>query len=288
MPPLPSRHTLRGYAVWAAVLLAVAVAGIALHLHVSPHRDAPLAPSETASLDSFRQAVAADSAARQAAWEQRYPQHPTRKYGSGHRIAESFPFDPNKADSATFLRLGLAPWQAHNALQYRRKGGKWRSAEHFSHLYGLSEADYKRLAPYVRIDTTALTAGRHTHRALTDAAQTERRYPEKLTPGSAPLDLNEADTTDLQRIPGIGSYRARLIVRYREQLGGFVSTSQLAEIQGLPEDIAQWVAVDPQTSPTRLNVNRATFQQLVRHPYLSYEQVREIANYRRRYGDLRA
>jgi hypothetical protein len=29
------------------------------------------------------------------------------------------PFDPNTADSVTFLRLGLPPWMAKNILKYR-------------------------------------------------------------------------------------------------------------------------------------------------------------------------
>ena len=33
-------------------------------------------------------------------------------------------FDPNTADSATFLSLGLPPWMAGNILRYRRKQGQ--------------------------------------------------------------------------------------------------------------------------------------------------------------------
>ena len=66
-------------------------------------------------------------------------------------MVESFPFDPNTADSTTLLRLGFKPWQAKAICNYRRKGGRWRSAEDCKRIYGFSEADYQRLKPYIRI-----------------------------------------------------------------------------------------------------------------------------------------
>ena len=44
------------------------------------------------------------------------------------------------------------------------------------------------------------------------------------------VDLNKADTSILKRIPGIGSTLARMIVVYRQRLGGFYDVSQLQEV----------------------------------------------------------
>ena len=49
------------------------------------------------------------------------------------------PFDPNRTDSVTFCRLGLPAWMAKNILRYRSKGGKFRKAEDFKKVYGLTE-----------------------------------------------------------------------------------------------------------------------------------------------------
>ena len=43
------------------------------------------------------------------------------------------------------------------------------------------------------------------------------------------IDLNHCDTTDLLYLRGIGQYTAIQILRYREQLGGFYSPSQLTD-----------------------------------------------------------
>ena len=50
----------------------------------------------------------------------------------------------------------------------------------------------------------------------------------KYQPGTV-INLNEADTTELKKIPGIGSAIARMIVNYRTQLGGFYKIEQLQE-----------------------------------------------------------
>lgn len=201
--------------------------------------------------------------------------------------AETFPFDPNHADSLTLLRLGLRPWQISNMLKYRRKGGLWRSPEDFRRLYGLSEEDYRRLRPYVRIRPADVASPGNDPGHSPREARPEARYPkaEKYAEGTQ-IPLNASDTTALQGITGIGSYRAAQIVRYRDRLGGFVSLDQLNEIEDLPPGITRWFRFDP-ARPTPLRINRASFKQLVRHPYLSYEQTKAIVNHIRKYGPFR-
>ena len=78
-------------------------------------------------------------------------------YGSEQR-KETFPFDPNTADSTQLLRLGLQPWQVRNIYKYRSRGGIYRKKEDFAKLYGLTVKDYRRLEPYIRISSDYLPA----------------------------------------------------------------------------------------------------------------------------------
>ncbi len=198
-----------------------------------------------------------------------------------------FPFDPNHTDSATLCRLGLEPWQVSNMLKYRRKGGRWRSADDLQRLYGLSKSQFEQLRPYVRIAEAD-------KRKVYERAEWQSNYEheprpktEKLAEGVT-LPANTADTTALKHIPGIGSYYARKIVDYRERLGGFVSTSQIGEIEDLPAGITRWFVLDKADEPRQLRINHATFKQLVRHPYLSYEQTKIIVTHIRQYGAIRS
>lgn len=91
----------------------------------------------------------------------------------------------------------------------------------------------------------------------------------------------------MKRVPGIGSYYARQVVRLRERLGGIASTSQLLEIENFPKEALQYIHIDG-SNVRRLNVNRLTLQQLKRHPYINYYQARAITDYRRLHGEIRS
>lgn len=210
----------------------------------------------------------------------RLKQYQQKNNAYRHREKETFYFNPNTADYETFLRLGLYPWQARNALKYRQKGGVWRKPEDFSKLYGLSQEDFLRLKPYIVIPEKASAY------KYVPAEKTEYTAPVKLKEGYT-IPLNTSDTTLLKQIPGIGSYYASKIQRYKERLGGFVSTIQLREIEGLPGDIQRWFHFDPVTIK-KISVNKASFKELVRHPYLNYEQVKVVVNYIRQYGPLQS
>lgn len=49
---------------------------------------------------------------------------------------------------------------------------------------------------------------------------------------SGPLNLNTASEEQLLELPGIGPSRARAIIAFREEHGGFQSVSQLLRIKG--------------------------------------------------------
>lgn len=53
----------------------------------------------------------------------------------------------------------------------------------------------------------------------------------------AKVNLNTADETTLQTLSGIGEARARAIIAYREAHGGFRSTEELMEIEGIKEKL---------------------------------------------------
>ncbi len=98
------------------------------------------------------------------------------------------------------------------------------------------------------------------------------------------LNLNTTDTTELQLIRGIGAYTAGRIIRYREELGGFYSPVQLTDeaLQNLHLDsLLPHFTASPDSLRT-LNVNRCSVAQLVKHPYLRFEQAKAIYQLRRK------
>ena len=211
-------------------------------------------------------------------------------FAQQERAVERFPFDPNTADSTALLRLGLRPWQVRNIYKYRAAGGIYRSKEDFARLYGLTVKEYRALEPYIRISSDYLPAstlfGKKSPQADSLPADTENRhrYPVKIKEGET-LDLNIADTSDLKTVPGIGSYYARRIADYGHRLGGYVSVSQLDEIEDLPPEVKTFFVVS-QPHPRQIAINRLSCDELKRHPYINYYQARAITAYRRTHGPI--
>lgn len=99
------------------------------------------------------------------------------------------------------------------------------------------------------------------------------------------IELNTADTNDLKELRGIGSYFARAIVRYRDQLGGFVSQDQLMEVPGMTPEryqkaLRNVVCLVDSMHCRKLVVNKDSIQVLKRHPYLDYWQAKGIVQLR--------
>lgn len=213
---------------------------------------------------------------------------------------ETFYFDPNTADSTQLLRLGLQPWQVRNIYRYRAKGGVYRKKEDFARLYGLTVKDYRRLEPYIRISEdylpastsvgnarrTSFSSGTSFPSSTRNYKKDSLRYPVKIREGEHVV-LNTADTSMLRKVPGIGAYYAKEIVRYGKWLGGYVHVSQLDEIDNFPKEAKKYfVITDPH--PQKLSINKLTLQQLRRHPYINYYQAKAIVDYRRLHGDIKS
>ncbi|MBO4452090.1 MAG: helix-hairpin-helix domain-containing protein [Bacteroidaceae bacterium] len=99
------------------------------------------------------------------------------------------------------------------------------------------------------------------------------------------VDLNSADTTLLQRIPGIGSNIARWIVERRDKLGGFYTVEQLLEVRYVEPTMLQWFTVDT-TQIRHFRISDLSFSEMSRHPYIGYEKAKAISNYQRLYGPI--
>ena len=62
--------------------------------------------------------------------------------------------------------------------------------------------------------------------------------PDSLLEGER-INVNTAGYYDLMRLPGIGEKRARAILDWREEHGGFSAPEQLLEIRGIGEKILE-------------------------------------------------
>lgn len=198
-------------------------------------------------------------------------------------------FDPNTVDSLTLIQFGIKAWKVKNFLHYRAAGKVFRSAEDIGDTYGWTAEDVQRLTPYVSVGTA------YQKRKETPRFEERKEHKEE---GAKPVetkkfhtltkvDVNEADTAMLRRIPGIGEKISVAIVRYRQRLGGFHSVEQLREISIVSPELLEWFTVSSSAAVQKIHLNKASFQVLNSHPYISYEQTKALLQYIRLYGKVK-
>lgn len=254
-----------------AVLLTVLIIGTLTAVkHFQPQQEQVEHWTNDSTQTLFANHQAQQDSIRKAQWKKKYPRRDT--------IAIHMQmFDPNTADSITLVHLGFKPWQAKNILKYRAAGGRYRQAEDLKKLYGMTDSMYQALTPYIYIAREEMDSTR------VDSLRIDS-LPKWQEKKDTVLNLRTADTTELKLIHGIGSYRAKQIVRYRQALGGFTRVEQLLEVNGLLDTgdsllthfMLDSVIVEP------IYINSVTTQRLAQHPYLRFEQAKAIYELRRK------
>lgn len=219
----------------------------------------PLSKEEISEAEQFFHSLA-----------EKYPRKTAQGKGYDRKLSPSR-FNPNTADSLTLIRFGLTEREVRGFLRYRRAGGTFRKEKDLLRLYSLPESIALQLLPYVFLPEKK---PKWSARNASSQPHVSYLYPEKLHEGEC-VELSIADTTALKRIPGIGSYYARKIVRYGEMLGGWAEEKQVLEVEGVPQETLKWITLT-QVSTKKIALNKATYEELYHHPYLSKKQARAI------------
>jgi competence ComEA-like helix-hairpin-helix protein len=186
-------------------------------------------------------------------------------------------FDPNVIDEKMWQQFGLSYKQAMSIVNYVKKGGRFYKPEDLKKMYTISPEKYEALLPYVSIASSKPFE-----------KKTITPYPKKEP---VMVEINTADTLELDKIKGIGIAFAKRIVKYRERLGGFHNKEQLFEVFGI--DTAKFNEIKDQIkietdAIRKLNINTAEFEDLKRHPYLSFKQMNAIIQYRKQHGPYKS
>lgn len=181
-------------------------------------------------------------------------------------------FDPNTYTQSDWVALGLSDKQAAIVVRLAERG--FNSNEDLKRIYVLPEPAYELLkdSTFYPNPLNVLSNQRK------ETAEDKKRYR---------VSLNSGSSDDFQKIRGVGPYFAQKIVSYREKLGGYIHKEQLLELWKMDlikyQEIEEFI--DLNDEPIRkLSINKATYEELAAHPYISFNMANSIVKMRDQLG----
>lgn len=205
---------------------------------------------------------------------------------------EYFPFDPNNVSENGLQKLGFSQKLIKTFLNFRSKGGKFYDKDDVKKIYGLSDSLFVKIEPFISINESDKTNNNVKDNSWKDKPKYQKpNYPDNKFPQKTKtaIDVNNADTTILCTLPGIGPGFAKRIVKYRDLLGGFAKKEQLLEVFGFSQEmyskIENLVLIDA-SIVKKINLNKADFKQFIKHPYFPKDVTNKILEYRKIQGKI--
>lgn len=154
-----------------------------------------------------------------------------------HHAAVARQIDLNAAGKPELLQVpGVGPHLADAILTHRRDRGRFATVDDLGRVNGIGGKTLEKIRPWVTVNEpaigsdTSLEVERLERKPVAHASASSPGA--KLRPGDPPLDVNTADESELQRLPGVGPTIARRIVEARAA-GPFRSPDDLRRVKGI-------------------------------------------------------
>lgn len=145
------------------------------------------------------------------------------------RIVVITTVDVNRAGRPELLQLpGIGPGLADDILATRAELGEFKHVDDLQKVRGLGPKRMEALRPYVSATKSAEIQDAKTSAARPTAAKVKH----KVTSSADKIDVNRANATELQMLPGIGPVLAARIISTRER-EPFRSVDDMRRVPGI-------------------------------------------------------
>jgi len=198
------------------------------------------------------------------------------------RTPKIYPFNPNFITDFKGHQLGMSTNEIDKLLVFRAQGKFINSTKQFQEITGINDSLLAVISPYFKFPDW-----------IASGKNTEKQYSKsKIDKSIVKKDINAASAEDLKMINGIGEKLAKRIIDYRIKLQGFSFNDQIFEVWALEKEVAEKVLlyfeVTKQPTIQKINVNTATFKEVLAIVYLDYELTKKIFNYKNQVAEIQS
>ena len=275
--------------------ITAAVVGISANALVSDGERIPYGSERTAVSGNFSSSPQSSSN--------------SAEFAETEQTQTAFPININTADLEELQMLsGIGETKARAITAYREAYGDFTSVDDLLNVSGIGEKILDKIRDYITVgdyieDSAEPSAP--VSSAGSSSAGTDSSAPVEV---SYPININTASVDELQALSGIGEVKARAIVAYREEYGGFTSVDELVNVYGIGEktldNIRYYITVGDyapnipeQSSPNSsaessapvevsypININTASAEELELLSGIGEVKARAIVEYREEHG----
>ena len=197
-----------------------------------------------------------------------------------------YSFNPNYITDYKGSQLGMSIDEIDRLIIYRKQNKFINSKEQFQKITQVSDSLLKVISPYFKFPDWVVKKNQKSKR------KTKQGLNKNVSEKVSTNDINLATIKDFETIEGVEVFMAQRIVKYRNRLIGFSLESQLLEVWKLDAQTAKnilsvfKIATLPKIQ--KLNVNTATFKELLSNPYIDYDLCKKIFDFRDEVAELQS
>ena len=196
-----------------------------------------------------------------------------------------FPFNPSFLTDHKGYQLGMSTDEIDRLLGHRAQGNYINSTKEFQEITMVSDSLLNTISPYFKFpDWVQNQITRKKFSVAIKNSEEDKNYVQQ--------DLNSATEEDLMVVKGIGPTLAQRIISYRNLLNGYSTNDQLYEVWNLEREVADRVLerfiVIEKPNITKINVNTASFKEVLSIVYIDYELTKKIFEYRDEVAELQS
>ncbi len=193
-----------------------------------------------------------------------------------------YPFNPNYITEFKGHQLGMSVGEIDKLIAFRAQGKYVNSTKQFQEVTGINDSLLTKISPYFKFPDW-----------ITSEKNAEKQNSNnKIDKSIVKKDINAASAEDLRIVNGIGEKLAKRIVDYRTKLQGFSLNEQVFEVWALDKEVAnkvlQYFEVTKPPTIKKINVNTATFKEVLAIVYIDYELTKKIFRYKDEVAEIQS
>ena len=210
-----------------------------------------------------------------------------KKKSSKKKKFKIYPFNPNYISDYKGYQLGMNVDEIDRLLAHREQRLYVNSAKEFQTITKISDSLLQKISPFFKFPEWVQKKNNNKNNQQRYIPNSRINVSEITT-----VDINKATLKDFTAIEGVDEYISERIIKYRSKLQGFSFKEQLFEVWGLNEQMANKIlstfSIKNKPIIKKVNINTASFKEVLSNPYIDYELCIQIFDYKDEVAELQS